>query len=734
MELTIEKSLIAHCSKDHATFHRLEEHLICTALQAERNGVKFGLAKLLYLLGLLHDLGKALEGFQTYIQAACRDEKAEKFPHAAWGSLLVYKFATIKSASDIKWLSILAPIYSHHAGLKEPGYLFERMQNQIIDSSESLQHLRSYLVGNNFQTALKVLNDPYPETSYKALRIRMILSALVDADHSDTSSYYSGFCDLKKNLQLLHWNIFEKDQAEIISTDSEIGKIRKEIYDACVLSSTQGTGFFRLTVPTGGGKTRSGMAFAIQHALEHSLERIIVVIPYTSIIDQNARVYREIFEKVDNEAVLEHHSQIVIPDEQELGEDQRRTAASLRRATLNWNAPIVVTTTVQFFESLFSDRPGSLRKLHNIANSVIILDEAQALPAHLLKPIEKALKTLMDEYNCTVVFSTATQPAMDVRQLGEFRELDRGEIVPEFEKHFCQLERVVYEQKSYEDLEQLAVELRRLDQVLIVLNTRQEALRLLRQLKEQFPDKQSGLYHLSTLLCPSHRRKILAEVTQRIEDKQSVILVSTQVVEAGVDLDFPVVYRAMGPMDRIIQAAGRCNRNMNPGKKGRVIIFDIPDAKAPGGSYAKGIATTQMMLNRNEANRLHEPQFQKEYFESLFRDMGDELDKKEILHLEEKLRFPDVAKAFKMIEQDTVPVVVTYENAKKIMQKFIDAPSQNSWRRLQHYTVNVYRYQIEKMDMAKKIIGDLYEWTGKYDELFGMQEGLFDPADLISSA
>jgi len=453
---------------------------------------------------------------------------------------------------------------------------------------------------------------------------------------------------------------------------------------------------------------------------------VVVAIPYTSIIEQTGNVYRQILGEA---SVVEHHSNLPWREDDELNEISLR----LRLASENWDTSLVVTTTVQLFESLFSDQPSRCRKLHNLTRSVILLDEVQTLPVDLLTPTLDMLRTLVEEYGVTVVLSTATQPAFagESPYLKGLAGLEGGEIVADPKRLFEALDRVEYEWRSAStDWETLTEEVCRLPQVMVVFNTRRDAVKLVGLLER----RTEAVFHLSTLLCGEHRRQVLDEIRDRLEKGLPVRLISTQVVEAGVDLDFPVVYRALGPLDRMVQVAGRCNREGRP-LKGKVILFETPDSATPRGPYRTGIEKARGLLHRYGDQALKDIKKHTLYFHELYRDVN--LDKEKIQERRRLLDYPTVAERYRLIQDDTVPVIVRYGRATDILGEWEHhGPSRALWRNLQGYVVNIYRREVNRLlqnGWIREIGWNLYVWEGRYDECTGLHDlaPVHDPCDLV---
>jgi CRISPR-associated endonuclease/helicase Cas3 len=716
-------------------WHPLQFHLDKVARRAESLGSKFGAGLLGYYAGLWHDLGKYNPAFQEYLSQcystsqSSGSEPKDRVPHAIFGAKLALE----------KFHPLAQLIAGHHGGLPQ----VSKMHDRITEVDESLyreilqnaraENLKLDVPPELEQQLMALVKDPY---GYELL-LRLLFSCLVDADYLDTESHFDPEAvkrrgsilkvdDLRSMLQSA------QDKLLASATDSSVDQVRSQVYQACLESAALEPGVFRLAVPTGGGKTRSGLAFALAHAVKHGLDRVIVAVPYTSIIEQTVEVYRGIF---GQDAVLEHHS-AVQPDKGN-EEDARSRQAQARLATQNWDAPLIVTTTVQLFESLFANRTSRCRKLHNIVNSVIILDEVQTLPVALLAPILSVLQELCKQYKVSVVLCTATQPAFE-GDSPYFKGFPAGsvrDIVPVTmaKQHFATLSRVNYsippEAWSWQDVAQ---DVQHHDQALVVLNTRKDALNVLAEIAA--PEKDS-VFHLSTLLCGQHRREVLRTVRDHLKNRQPCILVSTQVVEAGVDLDFPAVYRAIGPLDRIVQAAGRCNREGKLAAKGQVIIFTPQDGKIPPGEYRKAVDETARLLNRENLS-WDDPEIFEEYFRRLYQ--GLETDAQEIQKYRAVLDYPEVAARFKLIPDDTTPVAIEYDDRaraliNKIRRRGLKA---GDLQALQPYLISLRNREFGQTEELRELIAPgIWLWQGNYNPLKGIAIGdqaiIRDPADLI---
>ena len=477
--------------------------------------------------------------------------------------------------------------------------------------------------------------------------------------------------------------------------ERKINRKRAEILNDCIKKSKNAKGLYTLTVPTGGGKTISSLAFAINHVLEHKMDRIIYVIPYTSIIEQTGEIFKNI---LGQENVLEHHSNFDFKDDEDL------IFHKLKLSSENWDIPIVVTTNVQFFESLFANKSSRCRKLHNIANSVIIFDEAQMIPTQFLTPCLMSIAELVMSYESTCVLCSATQPSLKDRFPKEIRI---NEICENTEVLYDFFRRTKVVNRGKLEVNQIAEELNDCKQALCIVNSKKHAIEIFSKLSGE------GVFHLSTRMCPQHRTEVLSEIKQRLKNKLPCRVVSTQLIEAGVDVDFPVVYRSMTGIDSVVQAGGRCNRENNL-KVGIINVFE-PESiftKNMPSSIKRPIEVAKTIMGRFED--ILSPQAIKAYFEELYNFEGEEgLDINNVFKEMEKgaegcnfnFNFKQIADKFKLIDENTVPIIIEFDNnSKELISKlrFIDE-YKALLRAIQPYTVNVYENEFNKMHGANMI-------------------------------
>lgn len=694
-------------------------------------------------VGICHDTGKARDEWQRYIATASGyDEEAGletkrgKVDHSTPGAKLAEE---VFGKGVGRMLSYC--IAGHHAGLPDwlesPGCLAARLQRAHTDDipEEYRVMIASYAPGGPPRLFARDGLD-------LSLWIRMLFSCLVDADFLDTESYMeAGKHELRGRYLplaelLSHFNAYmeHKTVEALAGPSSAVMNARQKVLADCRAAATLEPGFFSLTVPTGGGKTLSSMAFALEHARKYGKERVIYVIPYTSIIEQNADVFRK---ALGNDQVIEHHSNL----------DDDDSTPKARLAAENWDAPIIVTTSVQFFESLFAAKTSRCRKLHNIANSVVVLDEAQLVPVEYLEPILATMKLLCEHYKISLVMCTATQPAFEKQDdFPSFPGFSKGivrEIVRDVSTLYRGLKRVEVEPpadyKIPRTWEKLAEDIRGIDRVLCVVSDRRSCRELFRLMPE-------GSYHLSALMCPQHRSDVIAKIKEKLQAEESIHVVSTQIVEAGVDIDFPVVYRAMAGLDSIAQAAGRCNREGKlsaEGKLGRVVVFVAP-RKAPVGILRKASETATRMLEDGLADPIDHSVF-KPYFSELYWK-ANSLDSKGIIKLltpdaaECGIQFRSAAEAFQLIDDSMQrTILVPYGEGEKLIGELKGlGPERWLLRKLQRYSVNIYTNQfvdLRDRGSIEEVSPGIFVLTCsiEYDAAIGLlvDEMASDPAAFI---
>ena len=685
---------IAHITED-GRIHTLRDHLYGTAERAAVFAAVFDFRQWGWLAGLWHDLGKYAQAFQIKLKAAAGDEShlaaKARVDHSTAGGI----HAVDRFGIGGRLFAYIAA--GHHAGL--PDWEADQSGGAALSRRLLKRELLDATKGAGIPG--EILEQPFPAEKpigrNPAFWLRMLFSCVVDADFLDTEDFFepdkalrrAGYPNLRGLLDPFQGYMAHKQAG---SPDTLVNRLRSSVLRRCIEMAREPAGMFSLTVPTGGGKTLSSMAFALHHAARTGKRRIIYVIPYTSIIEQTG----EQFQKIFGDAVVEHHSNLEVSDS-----DQETTRSRL--ACENWDAPVIVTTSVQFFESLYASRPSRCRKLHNIAGSVVVLDEAQLLPPEFLKPILDALDELRRYYGVTVLFCTATQPAFSPYQAPgfDFKGLEGiREVMEDPDQLFESLKRVEVklpenptDARTWADL---ATELATYQSVLCIVNRRDDC-RLLWSLMPE------GTYHLSGLMCGAHRSLRIAEIKARLAAGQPTRVVSTQLVEAGVDLDFPVVYRAMAGLDSIAQAAGRCNRE-GLLAKGALTVF-VPPSRPPVGVLRQAAAITVQMLNEVVPDPLAPARFT-EFFRQLYWLQGPErLDARNILRdlqQDDQLRFSfrTAAANFKLID-DThqAPVIVSYgEDGPRLIDQLCRlGPERWLLRKLQRYVVNLPRHLHEQL-------------------------------------
>lgn len=707
----VPTAFFAHSSgsADQSDWQPLAEHLVAVGrLAAERADV-FGAASLAEAAGLLHDLGKYTTDFQRRIAG-----DGVRVDHSTRGAMVA-----VERYGNVGQLLAYA-IAGHHAGLAngmeggERTALRERLRG--TDLPPLLDQWQQE-IGLPDASALKpppIKGHSRERSGFQlAFLVRMLFSCLVDADFLDTEAYYDKLAGRTSardaavpDLPALRHRL-DAHMAGF-SAESPVNRIRAEILRHVRAGAEQTPGLFSLTVPTGGGKTLASLAFALDHAIRHGLRRVIFVIPFTSIVEQNAAVFRQALGPWGETAVLEHHS--AFADDPR---DSKEARDKVRLAMENWDAPIIVTTAVQFFESLFADRPSKCRKLHHIANSVVILDEAQTMPLKVLRPCVAALDELARNYRSSVVLCTATQPALTAPDVAAGIEGFEGglenvrELAPEPARLFEQLKRVTVRHVGALDDGDLLSQLREREQVLCIVNNRRHA----RALYQGMADL-SGTYHLTTLMCAAHRSQVLATAREALKQGQPCRLVSTALIEAGVDVAFPTVYRAEAGLDSIAQAAGRCNREGRwAAKDSEVRIFANAndDWKAPP-ELRQFADVTREVLRNHQGDPL-DPVAIERYFKQLYWQKGDEaLDALNLLGLLktakiDSLPMDTLAEQFKMIDSVQMPVIIPFDDeARSAIRdlQFVDG-LQGISRRLQRYLVQVPRHGFEALRKAGAI-------------------------------
>lgn len=717
----------AHSVNMSGSRQSLRDHLVGTAELARTFGAAFGAANLTGALGLLHDAGKVSCAWQEGLVRAESGGGPVGIDHKSLGARLLWPVCGVGAMA----------VLGHHGGLMDVADAKAVLGNGGDDGADRTRLLR---LVPEAETVLSVGEPLWPRhwTGQAAeVGLRLAFSALVDADFLDTAAHFGGLSgpalapagDMDELVSR-----FEVGRTQLLSDRprSPIDALREEVYRSAVAAASLEPGIFRLPAPTGSGKTLAAAAFALRHAARYGKSRVIVAVPFISITEQNAAIYRRL---LGDDVVVEHHSSI---------------SPEARRAKIgvdNWDALFVVTTTVQLFDSLFGRKPARSRKVHRLANAVIVLDEVQALPMSVLPTILSGLRTLTEHFGATVLLASATQPSFQT--LGAWQEIAGSitDVALDVGKFAGAARRIKFQwwQEPKPTFEEVATAVAAHPQALVIVNTVADARRLARMVADRAgPDR---VLHLSTRMCPAHRRTVLDQTRERLETGRPVLLVATQLVEAGVDVDFPIVYRALAPADSLLQAAGRANREGRGTALGTVVIFDAAGAGAPS-AYRTGIGVTRRFFGPDRADPddlatlgLYYPAL----YQALNVDEGPRAT--EIQRNRDKFAYRSVsdgpiidavtgrrdpARAFRMLDDDSVAVIVTsYGSGGKSAMGLLDrlragrVPDTGEFRGLQPYTVSLPHRVAARPDvdaLLRPVTEGLWEWVGTYDPLVGIDD------------
>lgn len=658
----------AHSGHDKlkSDWQLLPDHLISVATLAAEFARPLKLEKLAFLAGLFHDLGKYTENFQRRLEG--HDIAVD---HSTAGAKVLKSLTTGIDQSIAEIINYC--ILGHHAGLPDrmgetTASFNQRMEKQVSINPEWKNDLSNYIHDHNFKDLVPDYVNNFSKLPLEcafsfSVMGRMIFSCLVDADFKDTEAFYAALnnCSVDRDWPKLHDLLpeliarFNAHMAGFSGRSGELNSLRRQILSHIRNKAVEKPGLFTLTVPTGGGKTLASLGFALDHAQQYGHQRIIYAIPFTSIIDQTATIFRQV---LGSDYILEHHSSIENNNPDLIAFQQKE---KLKLAMEDWAAPIVVTTNVQLFESLFSAKTSRNRKLHNIANSIIILDEAQTLPRHLLLPTIRMLRELAQHYGCTIVLCTATQPALGTRK--EFPNglpLEGRELAPDPVALTEKLARTQIHHIGEMNNAALIDALAGNEQALVIVNSRRHALDLYKEAKTA---GLNGLVHLTTRQYSAHRQHILTDIRDRLKSGAPCRLIATSLIEAGVDIDFPVGWRAEAGLEQIIQAAGRVNREgKRPQNESFLHIFSTADYPPP--AEIKTLINAMQRIFQTHENNLASLQAIEDYFSEVYWQLDTHLDAKNILsrftlsHMGSNFAYRSVGQDYRMIESGLVPVII----------------------------------------------------------------------------
>lgn len=776
---------IAHYRETDRSAQTVKTHLLEVKRLAESYGAELGVKHITGLAGLLHDLGKYTQEFQSYLrQAVFHPESAPRrgsVDHASAGGKLLYEMVHESLPKD-QFKMIIAEIVgnaiiSHHSYLHDflnadlespytnrvtkiedelPGYLNAKRVffSEILNAEELMNYVDQAVI----ELKNYIKTNPGNAMEKLTLLIRFVFSCLIDADRTNTRLFEENSLPEFIDTEKLFRNYYEKLLKQLDEfnqkpgSQTDINQLRKEMSEQCERFAEKSSGIFTLSIPTGGGKTLASLRYALKHAQLVNKQQIIYVVPYTTIIEQNAKVIRNILN--DDEHILEHHSNVMEIDE--LNKDWNEGVLSVREklelAKDNWDCPIILTTMVQFLDTFYKLGSRNIRRLHHLTKAVIVFDEVQKVPIHCVSLFNHALNFLKQFGQSSILLCTATQPALDyVRHRLEISS--EGELIKQLDRVSVAFKRVEIIDRSYRETftnDKLAgfigKRLREINSLLVILNTRAVVRSLYQKLKDQYSEVQ--IFHLSTSMCAAHRETILEKIKSSLKEKQKIVCISTQLIEAGVDVSFECVIRSLAGLDSIAQAAGRCNRNGEYDGFRKVYIIDHAEEKLDASALEtirKGKSITKKILtDLHQDSSKYEGEILSKaamdwYFKNYFAEMGGKVDfnvaepagtmtkllysgqnegyaKSYRENNKQHNRIPlclvsslrTAAKDFYVIKNMTKSVIVPYGDGKEIITQLSSAGTiedlSKLLRRAQHYSINIYDNEQRKLDSEKQLI------------------------------
>ncbi len=710
----IKAKPIAHTENDENKIHFLSDHLRSSASIMVSFLFNTMYKEIFYLTGLLHDFGKYQTAFQKYLL-----QNGPRTPHAAWGAALARKLKMNETSFAID---------GHHKGLPDKiDWQISTDKFLKTDLPEFDKLITTFTIELKLDDADFLVKKPVFESLFeREFFVRYLFSALTDADWLDTERHFNSELTAKRAGQKLEYDLLGsklETELEQKNKQGKINRLRNEARLFALNKAKTKLGFFSLNLPTGLGKTLTSVNWALQHAKYNRLKRIIIVLPFVNIIDQTAKELKRIF---GENVVLEHHSSYnENTDNHKAAEEKSRH----KLATENWDYPIIVTTTVQFFESLFANKPSQCRKIHNIANAVVIFDEVQTLPKELVTPTLTMLQNVHKIMSASFLFCTATQPAFEKNE-----RLMNGidsitSLVRDPEMLFKETRRVKYQfaYKTKQEIKDIAHTAgKNGNSVLSIFNTKKKAMQAYEYAKES--SEWETCFHLSTSMCPAHRKEIINKIANELKSTNNRIFVaSTQLIEAGVDLDFPVVFREYAPLDSIIQAAGRCNREGKLPHPGEVYIFRLVDKTMPDALYSSLSDHTLELLD-DDSEKIYNPSFFAAYYLSALKLYVDD-DKKKINEERKKFNFKTIASLYRIIENPTKSLFIwDYNDASRKLYeqiKYKPGLSREDFRNVQAYSVQVYDTFLNRtLGMWEEKSQGFRLWFGNYHKDTGIVEDI----------